>query len=89
LSKVVFLLPLGERVGVRGEKGISPFLKGTSANLTAGDCFYSSFRRKPESRVPGENRDPVFDMAPDFRRHHHWMPDQIRHDGIGTFIKRV
>jgi hypothetical protein len=28
----------------------------------------SSFRRKPESRVPGENRDPVFEMVPDFRR---------------------
>ena len=22
----------------------------------------------PESRVPGENRDPAFDMVPDFRR---------------------
>ncbi len=27
-----------------------------------------SFRRKPESRIPGENRDPVSKMAPDFRR---------------------
>ena len=41
----------------------------------------SSFRRKPESRVPGENRDPVFEMVPDFRRDDVWMPDQVRHDG--------
>src|SRR4030042_2328731 len=43
----------------------------------------SSFRRKPESRVPGENRDPVFEMVPDFRRDNVWMPDQVRHDGKG------
>jgi len=47
-----------------------------------------SFRRKPESRVPGENRDPVFDMVPDFRRDDVWMPDQVRHDGIGEFTGR-
>jgi len=49
----------------------------------------SSFRRKPESRVPGENRDPVFEMVPDFRRDDVWMPPyqstgqapQVRHDG--------
>jgi len=34
----------------------------------------SSFRRKPESRVPGENRDLVFEMVPDFRRDDVWMP---------------
>jgi hypothetical protein len=38
-----------------------------------------SFRRKPESRVPGENRDPVFEMVPDFRRDDFWMPPyQVR-----------
>jgi len=38
-----------------------------------------SFRRKPESRVPGENRDPVFEMVPDFRRDDVWMPPyQVR-----------
>jgi hypothetical protein len=36
---------------------------------------------QPESRVPGENRDPVFEMVPDFRRDDVWMPDQVRHDG--------
>jgi hypothetical protein len=38
-----------------------------------------SFRQKPESRVPGENRDP-FVMVPDFHRDDVWMPDQVRHD---------
>ncbi|MDP2971980.1 MAG: hypothetical protein Q8P64_22635, partial [Deltaproteobacteria bacterium] len=34
---------------------------------------------KPESRVPGENRDPVFEMVPDFRRDDVWMPPyQVR-----------
>jgi len=28
----------------------------------------------PESRVPGENRDPVFEMVPDFRRDDVWTP---------------
>jgi hypothetical protein len=27
-----------------------------------------------ESRVPGENRDPVFEMVPDFRRDDVWIP---------------
>ena len=27
-----------------------------------------------ESRVPGENRDPVFGMVPDFRRDDVWIP---------------
>jgi hypothetical protein len=43
---------------------------------------------KPESRVPGENRDPVLEMVPDFRRNDVWMPPlsstgqapQVRHD---------
>jgi hypothetical protein len=30
--------------------------------------------RKPESRVPGENRDPVLEMVPDFRRDDVWTP---------------
>jgi hypothetical protein len=48
-----------------------------------------SFRRKPESRVPGENRDPIFEMVPDFRRDDVWMPDQVRHDGTADFNKRT
>jgi hypothetical protein len=36
---------------------------------------------QPESSVSGENRDPVFEMVPDFRRDDIWMPDQVRHDG--------
>jgi hypothetical protein len=48
----------------------------------------SSFRRKPESRVPGENRDPVFEMVPDFRRDDVWMPDQVRHDGKSALMDR-
>jgi len=28
----------------------------------------------PESRVPGENQDPVFEMVPDFCRDDVWMP---------------
>ncbi len=27
-----------------------------------------------ESRVPGENREPVFEMVPDFRRDDVWIP---------------
>jgi len=30
--------------------------------------------RAPESRLPGENRDPVFEMVPDFRRDDVWTP---------------
>ena len=30
--------------------------------------------RKPESRVPGENRDPAFEMDPDFRLDDIWTP---------------
>jgi hypothetical protein len=29
---------------------------------------------QPESRVPGENRDPGFEMVPDFRRNDAWTP---------------
>ena len=29
---------------------------------------------QPESRVPGENRDPVLEIVPDFRRDGVWMP---------------
>jgi hypothetical protein len=39
-------------------------------------------------RVPGENRDPVFEMVPDFRRDDVWMPDQVRHDGLTDFMYR-
>ena len=35
---------------------------------------FPSFRRKPESRVPGENRDPVLEMVPGVRRDDAWMP---------------
>jgi len=43
---------------------------------------------KPESRVPGENRDPVFKMVPDFRRDGVSMPDQVRQDGKRLFMDR-
>jgi len=44
-------------------RGMSSF-RATPAE-TGGD---------PESRVPGENRDPVFEMVPDFRRDDVWIP---------------
>jgi hypothetical protein len=34
----------------------------------------SSPGQAPESRVPGENRDPVYEMVPDFRRDDVWTP---------------
>jgi hypothetical protein len=43
---------------------------------------------QPESRVPGENRDPVFEMVPDFRRDGLWMPDRVRHDERTEFMER-
>jgi len=46
----------------------------------------SSFRRKPESRVPGENRDPVFEMVPDFRRDDVWTPVFT---GVTTFYENI
>jgi hypothetical protein len=45
-----------------------PFSKGGLGG------FKTYFLTKPESRVPGENRDPVFEMAPDFRRDDVWTP---------------
>ncbi len=36
-------------------------------------------RQGGESRVPDENRDPVFEMVPDFYRDDVWMPPyQVR-----------
>jgi hypothetical protein len=35
---------------------------------------FPSFRRKPESRIPGENQDPVSKMVPGFRRDDVWTP---------------
>jgi hypothetical protein len=33
----------------------------------------------PESSIPGENREPVLAMVPDFRRDDVWMPPyQVR-----------
>jgi len=32
------------------------------------------FRRKPESRLLGQNPDPAFDIAPGFRRDDAWAP---------------
>jgi hypothetical protein len=42
---------------------------------------------QPESRVPGESRDPVFTLVPDFHRDDVWMPDQVRHDNISAFME--
>jgi hypothetical protein len=36
-----------------------------------------SFLRKQESRVPGENRDPVFKIVPGFRRDDVWIPGRV------------
>ena len=33
-----------------------------------------AFLWKQKSRVPGENRDPVFDVVLDFRRDDAWTP---------------
>ena len=38
-----------------------------------------------ESRVPGENRDPVFGMVPDFRRDDAWTPAFAGVTENGTF----
>jgi len=40
----------------------------------------------PECRVPGENRDPVFEMAPDFRRDDVWTPVST---GVTTFYENI
>jgi len=37
----------------------------------------SSTGQAPESRVSGENRDPVFAMVPDFRREGVWIPASL------------
>ncbi len=34
----------------------------------------SSHRWKPVSRIPGENREPVFKMVPGVRRDYDWIP---------------
>ncbi len=54
----------------------------------------SSFLRRQESRVSGENRDPVFEMVPDFRRDDVWTPAGVypvaergRSDGFRIFIE--
>jgi len=39
-----------------------------------GAVLFLSFLWKQESRAPGENRDPVFGMVPDFRRDNVWIP---------------
>jgi len=49
----------------------------------------SSFRRKPESRVPGENRDPVFELVPDFRRDDVWTPAFAGVTLQGTFCEII
>jgi len=68
--------------------GFQTFQLESDYKLNCESPKKSSFRRKRESRVPGENRDPVFEMVPDFRRDDVWMPDQVRHDGIEDFINR-
>ena len=52
--------------------GLLPVLYTFNEASIAGKI--GSFRRKPEFRVPGENRDPVFEMIPDFRRDDVWTP---------------
>ena len=46
----------------------------------------SSPGQAPESRVPGENRDPVFEMVPDFRRDDVWTPVFT---GVTTFYENI
>ena len=55
-------------------------LKGRIAVIPANPG--SSPGQAPESRVPGENRDPVFEMVPDFRRDDVWTPVST---GVTTF----
>jgi len=43
-------------------------------SLKINNRAFPSFRRKPESRAPGENRDAVLEMVPDFRRDDVWTP---------------
>ena len=47
-------------------------------NCHSGPDFHWD-KLQPESRVPGENRAPVFEMVLDFRRDDVWMPPyQVR-----------
>jgi hypothetical protein len=47
-------------------------------NRHSGPDFHRD-KLQPESRVPAENRDPVFEKVPDFRRDDVWMPPyQVR-----------
>jgi len=55
-----------------------------------------SFLQKQESRIPGENRDPVFEMVPDLRRDDVWTPAGVypvvergRSDGFLTFYGSI
>ena len=48
--------------------------------------FESYFLTKPESRVPGENRDPMSKMAPGFRRDDVWPPVST---GVTTFYENI
>ena len=74
-SSSVHLKIFVSRMGI--ESIISVFESGSVDKLPSQS--ESSFRRKPESRAPGENRDPVFEMVPDFRLDDVWMPPyQVR-----------
>jgi len=57
-----------------------PFSKGGLGG------FQGYFLTKPESRVAGENRDPVFEMAPSFRRDDVWTPVST---GVTTFYDPI
>ena len=47
---------------------------------------FPSFRRKPESRVSCENRNPVSKMFPCFRRDDVWTPVST---GVTTFYENI
>jgi hypothetical protein len=57
-----------------------PFSKGGLGG------FESYFLTKPESRVPGGDRDPAFEMVPDFRRDKVWTPVFT---GVTTFYEAI
>jgi len=42
---------------------------------------------QPESRVPGENRGPVYEMVPDFRRNDVWTPVFTGVTDLGLFTR--
>jgi hypothetical protein len=50
---------------------------------------YLSFPRKPESRIPGKNRDPVFELVPDFRQDDVWTPAFAGVTLLGTFCQSI